>query len=346
MKFIKILLSLIFVAALFVTTYLYFQLKPRAGLSEKIIVEVGPGPFKNVIDQLYELNVIHNKRLVSMIATFTHADQKIKMGEYEITTDMWPQEILRILVSGKSIQRSFTVQEGLNIFEIAHIFELDKIATEKEFLKLVRDPKYVEKTIGIKANSLEGYLYPDTYFYTKGMSLQKIIQMMVIHFNDVMKEIAPQLQENKTLRHKMIIIASMIEKETGVSEERPTISSVFYNRMKKNMKFQSDPTIIYGLAVKNGKMEKNIHKSDIHSKNPYNTYTIKGLPLGPISNPGKEAILAALQPEKSEYLYFVSMNEGRHYFSRTYQEHDEAVKKYQKDRHMREGKSWRNLKKK
>ena len=345
MKFLKIVFTLIFVGALFVTTYLYFQLKPRAGQSEKITIEVTPGPFKNVIDELHEKNIIQNKRLFSIIATFTKADQKIKMGEYEITTDMWPHEILAILVSGKSIQRSFTIQEGLNIFEIAQNFELNKIATAKQFLALVRDPKYTEKMIGFKAASLEGYLYPDTYFYTKGMSLEKIIQMMVDHFNDVIMETAPQLQQDKALRHKMVILASMIEKETGAPEERPTISSVFYNRMKKNMKFQSDPTIMYGIAVQKGFMSNNIRKSDILAKTPYNTYTVPALPIGPIANPGKEAIVAALKPEKTEYLFFVSMNEGRHYFSRSYQEHDEAVKKYQKDRRMREGKSWRNLKK-
>lgn len=177
------------------------------------------------------------------------------------------------------------------------------------------------------------------------MSAEKIVQMMVDHFNGVIGEIAPALQQDKILRHKMVTLASMIEKETGAPEERPTISSVFYNRMKKNMRFQSDPTIIYGIAVQKGAMVSNIKKSDIMNKTPYNTYTIPGLPIGPIANPGKEAISAALKPEKTEYLYFVSMNEGRHYFSRTYQEHDEAVKKYQKDRRMREGKSWRKPKK-
>jgi UPF0755 protein len=345
LKLFKVLIALIFVSGLFAATYLYFQLKPASGTSEKVIIEVEPGPFVNVIDKLYAAKVIHNKKLVSLIATFTKADKKVKMGEYEITTDMWPQQILETLVSGKSVQRSFTVQEGLNIFEIAGILELNKITTAKEFLRLVRDPKYVEKKIGYKAPSLEGYLYPDTYFYTKGMSLEKIIQMMIDHFNGVISEIAPSLQQDKALRHKMVILGSMIEKETGAPEERPTISSVFYNRMKKNMRFQSDPTIIYGIAVRNGFMGNSIKKSDIMAKTPYNTYTVAGLPAGPISNPGKEAILAAMKPDKSEYLYFVSMNEGRHYFSRTYQEHDEAVKKYQKDRRAREGKSWRNLKK-
>jgi UPF0755 protein len=345
LKFLRIFFALIFVSGLFGVTYLYFQLKPNSGQSEKVIIEVEPGPFKNVIDKLYDQKVIHNKKLVSLLATFTKADKKVKMGEYEITTDMWPQQILNTLVSGKSVQRSFTVQEGLNIFEVANIMELNKITTAQNFLKLVRDPKYVQKMIGYKAASLEGYLYPDTYFYTKGMSLEKIVQMMVDHFNDVLSEIAPALQQNKPLRHKMIVLASMIEKETGAPEERPTISSVFYNRMKKNMRFQSDPTIMYGIAMKTGSYVINIRKSDIMDKTPYNTYTIPGLPIGPISNPGKDAILAALKPDKTEYLYFVSMNEGRHYFSRTYQEHEEAVKKYQVDRKAREGKSWRHPKK-
>jgi len=136
--------------------------------------------------------------------------------------------------------------------------------------------------IGFKASSLEGYLYPDTYFYTKGMTLEKIIQMMVDHFNEVISETAPQLHQDKALRHKMVILASMIEKETGAPEERPTISSVFYNRMKKNMRFQSDPTIIYGMAVEKGEMVRYILKSDILAKTPYNTYAIPCLPVGPI----------------------------------------------------------------
>lgn len=345
MKFVKILLALGFCSVLFVAAYLFIELKPQAGFSEKVVIEVEPGPFKNVIDDLVEKGMVRNRRLFSMIATFTKADQKIKMGEYELTTDMWPTQILKVLVSGKSLQRSFTVQEGLNIFEIAQIFELNKITTAQNFLKYVRNPKNVEKLIGYQASSLEGYLYPDTYFYTKGMTLERIVQMMVDHFNGVVTEVAPQLQQDLKLRHKMVILASMIEKETGAPEERPTISSVFYNRMKKNMRFQSDPTIIYGMAVQKGEMVRNIRKSDIMAKTPYNTYTIPSLPVGPIANPGKEALIAALKPEKTEYLYFVSMNEGRHYFSRTYEEHNEAVRKYQMDRRMREGKSWRNLKK-
>ncbi len=345
MKIVKILFALAFVSIFFVATYLFLELKPRSGPVEKIIVEVQPGPFKNVIDELVEKGLVRNRKLFSRIATFTKSDQKVKMGEYELTTDMWPTQILNVLVSGKSLQRSFTIQEGLNIFEIAQVLEQNKITTADKFLAKVRDPQYVRKLIGFDAPSLEGYLYPDTYFYTKGMSLDRIIQMMVDHFNTVIMEVSPALQENKKLRHRMVILASMIEKETGAPEERPTISSVFYNRMKKNMRFQSDPTIIYGLAVEKGRMIRNIRRSDITKKTPYNTYTIPSLPIGPIANPGKEAIAAALKPAKTEYLFFVSMNEGRHYFSRTYEEHNQAVKKYQVDRRMREGKSWRNMKK-
>lgn len=345
MRIVKILVALFFLTGLFATTYLFFQLKPRSGTSEKIVIEVLPGPFKNVIDDLYDKGLIRNKRLISRIATFTKADQKAKMGEYEITTEMWPHQILQVLVSGKSLQRSFTVQEGLNIFEIANIIELNKIGTKEEFLKLVTDKAFVQSLIGMNAPSLEGYLYPDTYFYTKGMSLEKIVRSMVGHFNTVIKEVAPELEKDKVRRHKVVILASMIEKETGAPEERPTISSVFYNRMKKKMRFQSDPTILYGLAMERGELVRNIRKKDILAKTPYNTYTVNGLPVGPIANPGKEAIKATLKPAQTEYLFFVSMNEGRHYFSKTYKEHNEAVKKYQQTRENREGRSWRNLKK-
>ncbi len=345
MKIIKFLVALGFLSALFVGTYLFLELRPTSNQSEKIVVEVKPGPFKNVIDDLYEKGLIRNKRLISRIATFTKADQKAKMGEYELTTDMWPHQILNVIVSGKSLQRSFTIQEGLNIFEIANVIELNKIATKEEFLKLVRDEKFIQDLIGIKAPSLEGYLYPDTYFYTKGMPLERIVRVMVGHFRSVIKEVAPHLENDKAKLHKVVILASMIEKETGAPEERPTISSVFHNRIKKKMRFQSDPTILYGMAVERGELVRNIRRKDILAKTPYNTYTVNGLPVGPIANPGKESIVATLSPAKTEYLFFVSMNEGRHYFSKTYKEHNEAVKKYQLTRENREGKSWRDMNK-
>jgi UPF0755 protein len=146
--------------------------------------------------------------------------------------------------------------------------------------------------------------------------------------------------------HDQVTLASVIEKETGAQGERQVISSVFHNRLNKKMKLQSDPTILYGILVETGVLKKNITKSDIHRPTPYNTYTVKALPMGPIANPGREALRAAVNPVESNYLYFVSRNDGTHVFSETYGNHNNAVKKFQLERKNRVGKSWRDLKKK
>jgi UPF0755 protein len=145
-------------------------------------------------------------------------------------------------------------------------------------------------------------------------------------------------------RHEQVTLASVIEKETGAPEERARISSVFHNRLVKGMKLASDPTIIYGMWVESHVRAKNLHHSDVVRPTPYNTYAVKGLPYGPISNPSKEALRAAVAPEKTDYLFFVSQNDGTHYFSKTDKEHLAAVKRYQLNAKAREGKSWRDLK--
>jgi UPF0755 protein len=143
----------------------------------------------------------------------------------------------------------------------------------------------------------------------------------------------------------VITLASVVEKETGAPEERPVIASVFHNRLKKGMRLQSDPTILYGMLMKTGVMTKNIRKKDILAQTPYNTYTVRALPIGPIANPGKEAIKAVLNPGNTDFLYFVSRNDGTHVFSKTYEDHNKAVKAYQLNHRARKGKSWRDLKK-
>jgi UPF0755 protein len=145
-------------------------------------------------------------------------------------------------------------------------------------------------------------------------------------------------------RHEHVTLASIVEKETGAPGERPMIASVFHNRLKKSMRLQSDPTIIYGILDQNGgEPVKNITKQDIITTTPYNTYKIEALPVGPIANPGKESLLATLNPAESDNFYFVSRNDGTHIFTKTYEEHSQAVRTYQLDPKMREGKSWRDL---
>ncbi len=316
---------------------------PASYMHQEIIFEIQKGEsFKEITNNLFEKGLLGHKNAFYFFARATGQTARVKAGEYLLATDMNALEILNIITSGKSFERTVTLSEGLNIFEIAEIFQQKGICSKEEFLKLVRDPKIIEKYLSEKQISLEGYLFPETYAFTRFTSAEQLIEMMIKKFKDVWSELKLPLPNGWT-RHKVITLASIVEKETGAPEERPLISSVFHNRMAKGMLLQTDPTILYGMAEEQGKLVLNIRKADILRPTKYNTYVIKGLPPGPIANPGREAILASVKPEQSKYLFFVSMNEGRHAFSETYKEHQEAVRKYQIDRQAREGKSWRQM---
>ena len=176
---------------------------------------------------------------------------------------------------------------------------------------------------------MEGYLYPETYYFSKGEGERKIIQTMISTFNQFytldMEEKARVLSMT---RREIVTLASIIEKETSVGNERPLISAVFHNRLKRRIRLQSDPTVIYGLPDFDG----NLTRKDLRVHSPYNTYWVKGLPPGPIANPGNESLIAVLNPAPVDYLYFVSKNNGTHYFSKTLSEHNGAVQRYQKNR--------------
>jgi UPF0755 protein len=200
-------------------------------------------------------------------------------------------------------------------------------------------------SLGFQQNALpptlEGYLYPDTYFFNKTISPEDMTRQMVRKFFSVWsKEFDTRATQLGMTRHQVVTLASIVEKETGAPNERPMISSVFHNRLKKHMRLQSDPTTIYGIWKR---YKGNIHKRDLLESTPYNTYTVAALPVGPISNPGVEAIRAALHPAESPYLFFVSHNDGTHEFTKTFGEHTAAVKRFQLDPKAREGKSWRDL---
>jgi UPF0755 protein len=181
--------------------------------------------------------------------------------------------------------------------------------------------------LGIKADTLEGYLYPDTYKFPREVKPKEVVVTMVDHLRHVFNaDFQARAQELNMTLHEVLTLASLIEKETGSGDERPEISAVFHNRLKKRIPLQSDPTVIYSLPNFDG----NLRKKDLSSPSPYNTYRWAGLPPGPIANPGVQAIRAALYPSNSRALYFVSRNDGTHHFSVTLAEHNEAVEKYQK----------------
>lgn len=325
----------------------HFTNTPPSNNPEEVIFEVTQGKsFSRVANELASFKLVNNAYLFVWYARLTGSTGKMKVGEYALRRNMKPSEVLSVIISGKSIGRPFTISEGLNIFEIADLYQDRGFGNREDFLKLATDPEFVKLLLGEEHTSLEGYLFPETYQLTKFTTTKELLQAMVANFHSAYKEVESKSQLKGFTKHQIVTLASIIEKETGAPDERPKISSVFHNRLLKGMLLQTDPTIIYGLAEQAQKTVYNITKADILKPTRYNTYVIKGLPPGPIANPGKAALEAAVKPEKSEYLFFVSQNDGTHVFTSDYNSHSQAVKKFQVDRKAREGKSWRDLQKK
>lgn len=323
-----------------------FLNSPPSQKVQDVIYEVIPGKgFNSVAKELEQKGLIKNALFFSYYSRFKGERSKIKVGEYLLRTNMLPSEVLSVITSGKSIGRSFTVSEGLSTYEIADLYEKQGFGKASDFMSLVRDPSFVKSLLNESRPSLEGYLFPETYELTKYTDTKTLITSMVKRFLLIYNEVLSQAVVQGWSRHNVVTLASIIEKETGAPQERPLISSVFHNRLQKRMRLQTDPTVIYGKAEQLGRIEINITRADLLTPTPYNTYAIEGLPPGPIANPGKEALLAALKPQRSSYLFFVSQNDGTHVFSADYKAHQKAVQKFQLDPKAREGKSWRQLKK-
>lgn len=313
--------------------------------SMDVVYEVKPGTsFGTIAEELEKQGLVRNASFFSVYARLKNERSKVKVGEYLLKTDMAPADILNVLISGKSIERSFTVSEGLNLYEISALYEKEGFGTRDAFWKLSHDKEFIKSLLGEERDSLEGYLFPETYKLTKYTTAKVLIANMVKRFLFVYNEAIPQGSLPGWTRNQIVTLASIIEKETGAPEERPLISSVFHNRLQKGMRLQTDPTVLYGKAEKIGTFAINITRADLTTPTPYNTYTITGLPPGPIANPGREALAAAIAPKTSTYLYFVSQNNGTHIFSSDYESHNKAVKRFQVDPKARAGHSWRELK--
>ena len=254
----------------------------------------------------------------------------LPQGEYELSSRQSLWALFQTLKKGKD--KSFLVHfpEGLNHYEMAQILKSQNWPASERFLKAVWNKELIQKLLKENVNSFEGYLFPDSYQIKKYMTAKELIETMSRQFMKIYNKLPHQALEKNFSRHQIVTFASLIEKETGQAEERPLIAGVFHNRLNKNMKLQTDPSILYALYLAKGfDLEKNIRKKDILFPSPYNTYTVKGLPPGPIANPGEKSLQAVFLPEKSDYLYFVSRNDGSHHFSETYSEHKKAVYKYQ-----------------
>lgn len=295
------------------------------GVTRTILVPRGAS-FRVVANLLEREGLVKDSGTLALAAALKGAQKKIKAGEYELSSAMTPMEILGRLVAGRTKQYSVTFPEGYGIKEIAAALEGAGIAKKDEFIRKAMD-KRLAVSLGIDGPSLEGYLFPDTYRFEKGMSVDEIIIKMVGRFNEIYNDGFREKAGEKGLTMKEVVtLASIVEKEAGRVEEMVKISAVFLNRLKRGYRLRSDPTVIYGIEDFDG----NLTKRHLQEKTPYNTYVNYGLPPGPVSNPGRAALDAALNPSDEGYLYFVSRNDGTHHFSKTLKEHNRAVDYYQK----------------
>ena len=295
---------------------------------EEVIVSIPRGSsLSQVGTALQEKGVISSRLVFKLVALIRGGQCKIKAGDYALKTGSDAGEVLDLLISGKTLMISVTIPEGYNMFQTADLFQKKGLLRKEDFLRKAQDSSFV-RDLGLEGKTLEGYLFPDTYSfrYSDRGDVKSIVTKMVKRFKEVYdRHIRATAEKYGWTESQVVTLASLIEKEARASEHG-LVSAVFHNRLRKNMKLQSDPTVIYGIKP----MGSKITREDLDRKHPYNTYKYTGLPPGPIANPGKASLMASIHPADKPYLYFVAKNDGTHHFSTTLREHINAVNKYQR----------------
>ncbi|OPX98755.1 MAG: putative aminodeoxychorismate lyase [Syntrophorhabdus sp. PtaB.Bin006] len=292
--------------------------------SVAVLVRSGTG-LREIADKLKENGLIRYPALFVFCSMAYRG--KLLAGEYKLRKDMSIIEVVAKMGRGERNIYALKILEGHNLYNIAEVAEKSGIMGGDEFLRLARDPVFLQR-LGINADSIEGYLAPDTYYYSRETSVDHFIETIVRKtFKNFAKEdIKKGMDDLNFDMRKTLILASIIEKEAKLKEEKPVISAVFHNRLKRGMSLDADPTVIYGT----GNFGSPITRSDLSTPTPYNTYSFPGLPKGPICSPDKNSIMAALHPASVDYLYFVSKNDGTHVFSKDMNDHNRYVAMYQR----------------
>lgn len=296
-----------------------------ADTTEKL-VEIAPDKnFGEICAAMHEAGVIRNCLAFKLLARLQQLDTAIKAGEYMMSPAMKPIELLRKLEKGDVLQRKVTVKEGDSIWVIGKAVDEAGLMARDAFDLILVDKIWLAK-LGVIGDSFEGYLFPETYQFSRPITPQQVVFRMLEEGEKRWKpEYTERADTMRLSRHEVLTLASIVQKESGNVEEQPTVASVFLNRLQQGMKLQSDPTVIYGIPNFNG----NLTRADLEAVTPYNTYTNPGLPPGPICNPGESAIRAVLYAPATNYLFFVGDGKGSHVFSATLAEHNEAVRRYQ-----------------
>ena len=304
---------------------------PFGTAAEKVIeIPSGATPHQ-VVRLLARGGALADERLAWRYLRWWKRDPRaLRAGEYSFGGALRPDEVLEKVYRGEVKTYQFTVPEGLRMDEIAAIIEQSGLGRASELMPLMHDPAFARE-LGVPFANLEGYLFPDTYTFTKGPKARAVLAAMVARFKEEWRKADADRLPGVALDEKQAVtLASIVEKETGRPEERPRISCVFHNRLRRGMRLQTDPTVMYATMLRHdGRWSQNISKADLLAPHPYNTYAVAGLPPGPIANPGAAALHAALRPAACSDLFFVSRNDGTHVFCPDLRCHEAAVQKWQ-----------------
>jgi UPF0755 protein len=318
----RIFLSLAVLAAAAGAVALILNRPPGNGRGE-ILFSVQPGEtVGHVAAGLEREDLVRSARFFLLLARVSGKDQEIKAGEFMLNAGMSASGILKTLSSGRVVMQRFTVPEGLHLRQVASLLQERGVVDQESFMRACRSTDIIER-YGIPFDTVEGFLFPDTYLVAGGLDADQIVEIMVERFFERLEEIKPPPYTDRELQ-EAVTIASLVEREAVVDEERSLIAAVFYNRLAQNKRLESCATVQYIL----GKTKERLLHSDLRTPSPYNTYLHVGLPPGPIASPGAASLRAALYPAEVDYLFFVSRGNGTHHFSSTYEEHLRAIRKY------------------
>jgi len=319
----KFLTILLLAGVAFAGWFAWAVLTPVAPSGQTFVLLKSGSTTRRIANELKAAGAIRSERAF-LIWHFLHRKRSLKAGEYLFEKPASLIEVHNRLARGDIYTHTVVIPEGFTMFDIAQAIEQAGLGSKDDFLKVARSDTDLIRDISPDATSLEGYLFPDTYEFTRTQSLHDIASAMVHHFRQVATAIGLTSDVPRT-----VIMASIVEKETAVPDERTMVASVYYNRLTKRMALDADPSVIYAELLANT-YQGALHHDDMSTKSPYNTYRYAGLPPGPIANPGRSSLEAAMHPAVSDYLYFVSDGNGHHRFARSLEEHNRNVNAFRR----------------
>lgn len=334
----KKILAILFLIALLAIASAGFFLKTQKDRLERpfqqfeapLVLDILPGSGSSqILHTLESHGVIESAQWTRLYLIHVLGDPSLQAGEYLFEAPATALEVIDRLNRGDVLEHPFTLVEGQTLEETAATLSLAGLGTETRFLHLLRDPSLIS-TLDPEADSLEGYLFPDSYQFPKGTAEESIVNRLVSTFQSRFdRAVAETKVAGPVNIREIVTLASIVEAEAQLDEERPLIAAVYRNRLDRGIALYADPTIIYALK-RLGRWDGNLRKPDLKLDSPWNTYVYPGLPPSPIGSPGYESLKAALAPSDAPYLYFVSRNDGSHVFSKTLAEHNRQVYRWQK----------------